>query len=293
MTKRLLCMIAVALVVVLFPFVGVAEVYAYSVENNVGTVPQEVRITVETSSDVLGVNLVDGTSTFIPSSVSQTKTDSQKVWVLSTFVANPCNDEWRIYLKDNNESWADSGISFFVSINSNTPPAQTAAPVRWSTGPFDYAYADTKDYSDNRINSHSGPDNSYMDSGSYKTRKITGLSALYREKNGGVVWIYAEMYYQNGYKRRLYFKNNQIYYGDVPFVTFTQTPARLTEKIVPTYGPAPDYDDFEDERYQKVTLDAGHSVSILHEDNGYFFIEFVYGGKDCRAWVPTYTVEVR
>jgi hypothetical protein len=67
----------------------------------------------------------------------------------------------------------------------------------------------------------------------------------------------------------------------------------MTDTLMPTYGPAADYDYFEDERYQKVTLEKGHSVSILHEENEYYFIQFVYSGKECRAWVPTYAVAVQ
>lgn len=294
MKKHLLTMIIITVSLIVLPCICFAEVIGYSVQNNMGPAPKDVVVTIETTADVRSINLVDGSQSFITSSISQSNSNTGKIWTLTTFVPNTCNDEWTIYLKDSSGSWTSSDISFFVSIEGNSTSTSGRNVNRtWSTGSFSYAYAGTKDYSDNRINSHSGPDNSFMDSGSYKTRKITSLSAFYREKYGGVVWIYAEMHYQNGYKRRVYFKNTQIHYGDVPFVSFSQTPAYLTQRVTPTYGPAPDYDDFEDERYETVTLDANQAVSVLHEENDYFFIQFVYAGKECRAWVPVNTVNIK
>ena len=289
------------LLLFLFPALSNAEVTAYSIYNTFGDAPQTILITLETSADVKGVKLVNEDNETIAASIAQSSSNTGKQWELSTVVNEACSEEWTIYLKKQSGDWMSSDITFFVDISSassahtayTNPPRPTATPrPDWSYGTFSYVWADTKEKSDNRVNSHSGPANSFMDSGSYRTRKITGLSALFREKYSGVTWTYAEMHYQNGYKRRVYFKNGQILHGDVPFITFTRTPARLTSAQIPTYGPAPDYDDFEDERYQKVTLEANYSVSILHEENNYFFIEFIYSGKECRAWVPVSAVAV-
>ncbi len=294
------------LVLLLLPVSSLAGVTGYSVRNTFGEAPQTIEIILETTEDIRAVKLVDEDGSSIAASITQSQASTGKIWSLSTTVQAACSEEWTVYLRTSSGSWEASDVCFFVDITGSAAaaPAPTATPrptiratatpaPRWSVGSFAYVWADTKDKSDTRTNSHSGPDNSFMDSGSYRNWKITSLYALFREKYTGVSWTYAEMTYQNGYKRRVYFKNGQINHGDVPFITLSGTPARMTATLMPTYGPAGDYDYFEDERYQKVTLETGHSVSILHEENDYYFIQFVYSGKECRAWVPTSAVAVQ
>lgn len=299
MKKRGIITSIMFILLLLIPVLCYAEVNAFSIMNNIGIAPQDVLVTIDTTSDIRAIKIMDSAGRAVAASISQSQSRSRKSWSLLTTITTSCSDEWTVYLKGESGSWHTSDISFFVDIESSghaqtSQPRLTPTPApSWSSGPFSYTWADTKERSDNRVNTHSGPSNSFMDSGSYRTRKITGLSAMFEEKYSGITWVYAEMYYQNGYKRRLYFKNNQILYGSVPYVSFSRTPAILSQDVIPTYGPAPDYDDFEDERYQIVTLQSNLNVSILHEENNYFFIEFTYAGKECRAWVPTYTVQVR
>ena len=72
-----------------------------------------------------------------------------------------------------------------------------------------------------------------------------------------------ELEYQNGYKRRLYFRTNAIEYVSMPqFINFLRVPAMLTQDVISVFGSSYEYDDLR-RNNRGVMLPAGLVVQVF------------------------------
>ena len=119
MQKRLVLLMLFTLLL-LFPAVSCAGVNGFSIEGNVGTAPQEVHVTVETSSNIRGIKVMDENGKAIPVSIVQSQSSNGKIWELAANISSSYDAEWTVYLKSGNGQWTASDVCFFVSVSSRS-----------------------------------------------------------------------------------------------------------------------------------------------------------------------------
>lgn len=123
------------LILLLIPAYAFANVKEYSVVGNVGTAPQEVIATVETTTDIRGIKVMDQNGNPVPTGIVQTQSASSKIWTLTVTVSAPCEDEWTVYLKSSGGKWNASDVSFYVSVSGTAAPAVTPKPAQAASAP--------------------------------------------------------------------------------------------------------------------------------------------------------------
>lgn len=194
-----------------------------------------------------------------------------------------------------NKIWFAPLLCFFFlfTLHAKADLDIISSPQAWDHVTMTGKSAWPVDRSEDRIQSRTGPGTQYAGGGAYKNSKITSLTVFFLEKSESGAWVYTELEYSNGYKRRLYFRPNAIHYtAKLSGYEYGERAAgTLNRDAVPVFGPGYEYDDLRRDN-KSVTLPQGHPVTVLCEENGYLYIDCDSVIGQVRIWVPADAVTV-
>ncbi len=164
-------------------------------------------------------------------------------------------------------------------------PTIQAANSNWSSDAFTPAAATIRN-AELAIPAYTGPGDAFLSTESLAAVGTARIDVLFSEQFQGRNWLYAEIENEDGSLRRAYFPADQLLSQSSTGRTFIASDALLTQSVSLCSGPSAEYDILTDRSGQQINLPAGQNLLILHEESGYFFVEFTYQGQMARGWIP-------
>lgn len=209
-------------------------------------------------------------------------------WMYEFLLPDPAPSNLRIFYLEASGTWVDSGNDLYIAPVAHTVTA-TATPMpattTWHDTVWDEYYANPTP-ANIRYATWTGPSGDYIESGSFRPEKTTRIVSLFREKGGGQNWVYVELDYSDGKTQRCYVRKSEIDVpSDLPTIELSSVPAEITNSVTPRLGPGRGYVSMED------ALRVGSRVTVLHEENGYLFIEYHCVSGLARAWIPEMCID--
>ena len=255
---------------------------------------QSVSFSLVTDTAAQGALLMDENGNSLSTVVGSQSANGQTVWMLQ--VTDNGAQTAYLYTRDAQNNWLNTGISYPMSWIISGGAAQTAPTEQPAAEETPQTAWPVENYTlwplsvyplgeSERIQSRCGPAKTYHGAGSYKTYKITSSNALFREGS----FLLVDLDYTTVGLRRVYMPTNAFKDGDkVPEVTLTSTPAYTLNALTPTFGPGTAYDTFDE-----AAINAGTSITVFFEENGWVFAEFDSALGSVRAWIPADQVAAR
>lgn len=249
---------------------------------------------ITTDASIQGITLIDDSGSSVGTATGWTSANGYKTWVFQ--LENTASKQATLFVKTANGSWQNTYTIYPLSstaAGSSTQsqpaaakPTQTSAGDPWPENPYSAKSASVKDLpSDKRHQSRCGPAKSYHGAGGYKSYKVSSIKAFFIEDG----YVYADLNYTTVGRRRLYFPESVFRkIGSVPEVTLRGYSARTTEKLIPRFGPGGKYDEFSEAR-----INAGTSLQVFFEEDGWVFAEFDCNLGPVRAWIKESQVKAQ
>lgn len=185
--------------------------------------------------------------------------------------------------------WFSRTMDDTQTFNPETTLASIPTTTTSTIAPKSKEYSAAIVNADN-LSTRSGPSTEYREAGIYKAKgEYVQLISLAYDVND-VCWVQCEVTYGNKL-RRVYtglerFDIITFDFGSVP----EETPLDYQAKVIFTskamYGPGDHYG-----AYDRLTVDKGHTVTIIAIENDYAQVDWKTSKQSYRAWVPIRTLE--
>lgn len=171
-----------------------------------------------------------------------------------------------------------------VNPGTSAPTIQYATS-NWSSDAFTPAAATIRN-AELSISAYTGPGAAFLSTESLSATGTVRIDVLFSEQFQGRNWLYAELEAEDGSLRRAYLPADQLICQGGSSRSFIGSEARMTQTVPLSSGPSAEYEVLTSKSGEHLSLSAGQDLLILHEENGYYFVEFTYQGQMARAWIP-------